>query len=104
MKEQVPERVKLDRRRRLLSAQRDVAARVWGRWVGREVPVRIDVEASGRAGGWIGRVEQQGYEVDGTTKIRNSASGATPAAPRVGDRVAVRIQAVHGYDLEGALA
>jgi ribosomal protein S12 methylthiotransferase len=101
MKEQVPERVKLDRRRRLLSAQRDVAARVWGRWVGREVPVRIDREASGRAGGWIGRVEQQGYEVDGTTRIRHSENGT---APKPGDRVAVRIQAVHGYDLEGSLA
>ncbi len=102
MKEQVPERVKLDRRRRLLSAQRDVAARVWGRWVGREVPVRIDCEASGRAGGWIGRVEQQGYEVDGTTRIRPGAAGA--ANPAVGDRVNVRIEAVRGYDLEGALA
>jgi ribosomal protein S12 methylthiotransferase len=102
MKEQVPERVKLDRRRRLLSAQRDVAARVWGRWVGREVPVRIDSDASGRAGGWIGRVEQQGYEVDGTTRIRAAATGA--AVPSQGDRVNVRIEAVRGYDLEGSLA
>jgi tRNA A37 methylthiotransferase MiaB len=93
--------VKLERRRRLLSAQRDVAARVWGRWVGREVAVRIDGEAAGRAGGWMGRVEQQGYEVDGVTRIRTGPAGG---APERGARAAVRIQAAHGYDLEGVLA
>lgn len=97
MKDQVPERVKLERRRRLMAAQREVAARVWGSWVGREVEVRVDGPA-GRAGVWHGRVEQQGYEVDGKTVIRTRA-GAPPLEP--GSRVAVRIRAVRGYDLEG---
>ena len=97
MKEQVPERVKLERRRRLMAAQRDVAARVWGAWVGRDAEVRVD-GPSARAGAWHGRVEQQGYEVDGKTVIRTRA-GQPALEP--GSRVAVRIRAVRGYDLEG---
>ncbi len=98
MKEQVPERVKLERRRRLMAAQREVAARVWGSWVGREVEARIDAPAKGRSGAWEGRVEQQGYEVDGKTLIR---PGAGRPALDQGSRVKVRIQAARGYDLEG---
>jgi ribosomal protein S12 methylthiotransferase len=98
MKEQVPERVKLERRRRLMAAQRDVAARVWGSWVGREVPVRVDGPASGRSAAWEGRVEQQGYEVDGKTLLRPRAGAPALAA---GSRVTARIRAARGYDLEG---
>ena len=98
MKEQVAERVKLERRRRLMAAQREVAARVWGEWVGREVEARVDGPAPGRSGAWIGRVAQQGYEVDGTTLIR-PAAGRPPLSP--GSRVRVRIRAVRGYDLDG---
>jgi ribosomal protein S12 methylthiotransferase len=95
MKEQVPERVKLDRRRRLMAAQREVASRVWGAWVGREVTARVDGPAA-KAGVWEGRVEQQGYEVDGKTLIRTRA--ACELEP--GARVTVRIRAVRGYDLD----
>jgi len=97
MKEQVPERVKLERRRRLLTAQRSVAARVWGAWVGREVTARVDGPGA-KPGVWEGRVEQQGYEVDGKTLIRTRA-GHAPLLP--GDRVTVRIRAARGYDLDG---
>jgi len=97
MKDQVPERVKLDRRRRLLAAQRELAARVWSRWVGREVDVRIDGEAPSRPGMFIGRLEQQGYEVDGVTYVRALPGAATP---RVGERVRVRITRARHYDLE----
>lgn len=97
MKDQVPERVKLDRRRRLLAAQRELAARVWSRWVGREVDVRIDGEAPSRPGVFVGRLEQQGYEVDGVTYVR-ALPGA--AAPRVGEQVRVRITRARHYDLE----
>ena len=99
MKEQVPERVKLERRRRLMAAQREVAARVWGSWVGRETTARVDGPA-GKAGVWEGRVEQQGYEVDGTTRIRTRAHDA---ALEPGARVRVRIKAVRGYDLDAEL-
>ncbi|MGE5180267.1 MAG: 30S ribosomal protein S12 methylthiotransferase RimO [Bacteroidota bacterium] len=98
MKEQVPERVKLERRRRLMAAQRDVAARVWGAWIGREVTARVDAPAAGRAGVWEGRVEQQGYEVDGKTLIRAGAGGT---ALEPGSRMTVRIRAARGYDLDG---
>lgn len=97
MKDQVPERVKLDRRRRLLAAQRELAARVWSRWVGREVDVRIDGEAPSRPGVFVGRLEQQGYEVDGVTYVR-ALPGA--AAPLVGEQVRVRITRARHYDLE----
>jgi ribosomal protein S12 methylthiotransferase len=93
MKEQVPERVKLARRRALMAAQREVAAKVWGRWVGRTVPVRIDAPVPGRPGVWSGRVEQQGYEVDGVTVARGAAS--------VGALASVRVTRARQYDLDG---
>jgi ribosomal protein S12 methylthiotransferase len=96
MKEQVPERVKVERRRRLLEAQQAVAARVWGRWVGREAEVRIDSPAP-RPGQYVGRLEQQGYEVDGVTRVR--ASAGAPSL-RVGEKVRVRIMRARRYDLE----
>ncbi|HET9952560.1 MAG TPA: 30S ribosomal protein S12 methylthiotransferase RimO [Candidatus Eisenbacteria bacterium] len=98
MKEQVPERTKLERRRRLMDAQRDVATRVWGRWVGRTVDVLVDGPAPGRAGVWIGRVSQQGYEVDGVTHVRG---GDGVAAPLPGTFARVRITKARHYDLEG---
>jgi ribosomal protein S12 methylthiotransferase len=98
MKEQLPERVKLERRRRLLSAQKTQVARVWGRWVGREVKVRIDGPAASRPGVLVGRVEQQGYEVDGVTWVRGRPGSPRPAS---GEAVRVRITRARDYDLEG---
>jgi len=100
MKEQVPERLKLERRRALLSAQRAVASRVWGGWVGREVPVRLDRPAPESTDVWIGRVEQQGYEVDGHTRVRRPAGAPEP---RAGECVRVRIERARVYDLEGEM-
>jgi hypothetical protein len=74
-----------------------VAARVWGAWVGREVTARVDGPGA-KPGVWEGRVEQQGYEVDGKTLIRTRA-GHPPL--EAGDRVTVRIRAARGYDLDG---
>ena len=96
MKEQVPERVKLARRRALMAAQREVASRVWGRWVGRRVLVRVDAPVAD--GVWAGRVEQQGYEVDGVTYVR-AAEGAIE--PRAGSGVLARITRARQYDLHG---
>ena len=101
MKEQVPERVKLARRRALMAAQREVASSVWGRWVGRTVPVRVDAMVEGRPGVWSGRVEQQGYEVDGVTYVR--AAGGSPE-PEQGAQVNVRILRARQYDLDGEVA
>jgi ribosomal protein S12 methylthiotransferase len=98
MRGQVSERVKLERRRRLMAAQRSVAARVWGRWVGREVDVRLDGPVPGRRDAWIGRVEQQGYEVDGHTVVRRRRGAP---APEVGSLARVRITGSRLYDLEG---
>ena len=98
MKGQLPERVKISRRRALMAAQRDVAAKVWGRWIGRTVPVRVDGSVPGRAGVWVGRVEQQGYEVDGVTYVR--AAAGVPG-PRPGDLVSARIVRARQYDLDG---
>jgi ribosomal protein S12 methylthiotransferase len=97
MKDQVGERVKLERRRRLMAAQREVAQRVWSRWVGRTVDVLVDGQAAKRPGLFVGRVEQQGYEVDGVTYIRVPEG----MAPLGGGRMArVRITGARQYDLE----
>ncbi len=98
MKDQVPERVKLARRRALLAAQREVASSVWGGWVGRTVPVRVDARIEGRSGVFAGRVEQQGYEVDGMTYVR-AAAGLSE--PQPGHRVSARIVRARQYDLDG---
>jgi ribosomal protein S12 methylthiotransferase len=98
MKEQVSERLKLERRRRLMAAQRESATKVWGRWIGREADVLIDGPAKGRPGVWAGRVEQQGYEVDGVTYVR-AADGRPPLAS--GSWARVRIRKSRHYDLEG---
>lgn len=98
MKEQVPERTKLERRRRLMDAQRDVATRVWGRWVGRTVDVLVDGPSPSKAGLWVGRVAQQGYEVDGVTHVRGGDGVATPVP---GTFARVRITKARHYDLEG---
>jgi len=98
MKEQIPERVKLARRRVLMAAQREVASRVWGRWVGRTVPVRVDAPVPGRPGVWAGRVEQQGYEVDGVTYVRATAGAVEPTT---GALVSARIARARQYDLDG---
>ena len=98
MKEQLPERVKLARRRALMAAQREVAASLWGRWVGRTVPVRVDAPVPGRPGVWAGRVEQQGYEVDGVTYVRAAPGGPEP---RQGFLTQARIVRARQYDLDG---
>lgn len=99
MKEQVPERVKLERRRRLMRAQREVATRVWGRWVGREADVLVDAASQGRRReSWVGRVAQQGYEVDGVVHVRPSEGAPCPVP---GTFARVRITKAREYDLEG---
>jgi ribosomal protein S12 methylthiotransferase len=98
MKEQVPERAKLERRRRLMDAQREVASRVWARWVGRTVDVLVDGPSPNRKGLWVGRIAQQGYEVDGITHVRG---GDGIAAPAPGTFARVRITKTRQYDLEG---
>jgi len=82
----------------LMAAQRKVAESVWGRWVGREVGVRVDATVPGRAGVWVGRVEQQGYEVDGVTYVRTPVGGREL---RAGDVVGARIGRARHYDLDG---
>jgi ribosomal protein S12 methylthiotransferase len=98
MKGQIPEREKLRRRRELLSIQRGVAGRVWRKWVGREAAVRVDGPAPGSRRAVLGRVEQQGFEVDGHTRLRCRAGEALPAA---GALVRARITGARVYDLEG---
>ena len=97
MKEQVPERIKVERRRRLMEAQRVASTRVWSRWVGRTAEVLIDAPDGDRPGRWLGRLAQQGYEVDGVTHVR--ADGARAVQP--GDLAQVKVTKARRYDLEG---
>ena len=101
MKEQVPERVKLARRRALMAEQRAVAEKVWSAWVGRTVDVLVDAAVPGRSGVWVGRVEQQGYEVDGVTYVRATEGASRPV---VGEMTRVRIVRARQYDLDGEVA
>jgi ribosomal protein S12 methylthiotransferase len=97
MAEQVPERVKVDRRRRLMAEQKDLAARVWGGWAGRAVDVRIDRMDLAAPNRFVGRVEQQGYEVDGVTYVR-TRPGTADVTP--GETVRARVVRARHYDLE----
>ena len=84
-----------------MAAQRRVASKVWGLWVGRTVDVQIDQAAPGRNGVWAGRVEQQGYEVDGVTYVRVPKGQRAPAP---GSKVRVRITGSRQFDLDGEVA
>jgi hypothetical protein len=46
---------------------------------------------------WAGRVEQQGYEVDGVTYVRAAAGTAEPV---LGARVNARVVRARQYDLD----
>jgi len=59
--------------------------------------VRVDAPVPGRPGVWAGRVEQQGYEVDGVTYVRATAGGEEPTP---GARVRARVVRARQYDLD----
>jgi ribosomal protein S12 methylthiotransferase len=90
----VPERVKTERRRRVMAVQGQVAARRAAAWVGRTVEVLVErAEPRGRI---VGRTAAQAPAIDGIVRLA-APSGAPRPAP--GDLVAARVTGAEGYDL-----
>ena len=91
--DQVPERLKTERRARVMEVQACVAARRAAAWVGRLTEVLV--EGVDERGGLVGRTASQAPEIDGTVRLRG------PATP--GDLVEVRLTGAGIYDLEGEI-
>ncbi|TMB18230.1 MAG: 30S ribosomal protein S12 methylthiotransferase RimO [Deltaproteobacteria bacterium] len=91
--DQVPERLKAERRARVMEVQACVAARRAAAWVGRLTEVLV--EGVDERGGLVGRTASQAPEIDGTVRLRG------PATP--GDLVEVRLTGAGIYDLEGEI-
>ena len=91
--DQVPERLKAERRARVMEVQACVAARRAAAWVGRLTEVLV--EGVDERGGLVGRTASQAPEIDGTVRLRG------PATP--GDLVEARLTGAGIYDLEGEI-
>jgi len=90
----VPERVKTERRRRVMAVQARVATRRAAACVGR--PVEVLVERAESRGRIVGRTVAQAPAIDGVVRL-SAPSGAPRPAP--GDLVAARVTGAEGYDL-----
>ena len=91
--DQVAERLKTERRARVMEVQAGVAARRAAAWVGRRIEVLVEgVDESGRLSG---RTASQAPEIDGIVRLRGQA---TP-----GDIVQARLTGAATYDLEGEI-
>jgi ribosomal protein S12 methylthiotransferase len=90
---QVPERVKRERRSRVMAAQGRVAARRAAAQLGRTIEVLIERTRGPHR--LVGRTAQQAPEIDGVISLRGDASP--------GDLVRARVTAAGPYDLEGEI-
>ena len=90
----VPERVKTERRRRVMAVQARVATRRAAACVGR--PVEVLVERAESRGRIVGRTVAQAPAIDGVVRL-SVPSGAPRPAP--GDLVAAHVTGAEGYDL-----
>jgi ribosomal protein S12 methylthiotransferase len=90
----VPERVKTERRRRVMAVQARVATRRAAACVGR--PVEVLVERAESRGRIVGRTAAQAPAIDGVVRL-SAPSGAPRPAP--GDLVAAQVTGAEGYDL-----
>jgi ribosomal protein S12 methylthiotransferase len=89
----LPAKVREERRRRLMTAQRKVSAELNRSRVGERRTLLID--SAGPNGGWIARHEGQAPEVDGVTKLE--ATGERTLGP--GQFCDAIIRAAGIYDL-----
>jgi ribosomal protein S12 methylthiotransferase len=93
MPDQVPGRIKRDRRRQLMELQAEISARKNRAQIGRELEVLVEGSLAGRATRLRGRTSLQAPEIDGMVVLRGDA------AP--GEFVRARINAARTYDLVG---
>jgi ribosomal protein S12 methylthiotransferase len=96
--DQVPERVKVMRRERLMRIQRRIAARRARTFIGRELDLLVEGSGEDEDGRPVvaGRTYREAPEVDGLVIAYGRAEA--------GERVRVRIEAAGDYDLFGRLA
>jgi ribosomal protein S12 methylthiotransferase len=95
MENQVAERVKRDRRRRLMEVQAEISSRKNGALVGREVEVLVEGNLAGRSSRLRARTAMQAPEIDGMVMLRGDA--------QPGEFVNARIQQARTYDLVGEI-
>ena len=94
--EQVPARVRRDRYRRLMAAQRRISRALLAAQVGSEPEVLVEGRSPETDLLLQGRTERQAPEVDGVVLINDGMASA-------GDLVRVRIEEAHDYDLVGGI-
>lgn len=96
-KGQVPERLKEERRLRIMALQKRIARRKQESLVGSRIPVLIERPGNSPGVLWEGRTQGQAPEVDGLTFI-------TRGEARPGEIYPVKITAATAYDLYGEIA
>ncbi|MBF0529857.1 MAG: 30S ribosomal protein S12 methylthiotransferase RimO [Deltaproteobacteria bacterium] len=94
--QQVPQRLKENRRRKLMAAQRRISRAANRALIGKTIPVIVEGRSSETDLLLIGRTRGQAPEIDGQVYITSGT-----AAP--GDIKPIRISQAHDYDLVGEI-
>lgn len=92
---QVPEKVKKQRRAQVMEAQQKISAEIQKNFIGKTIPVLIDQASSEIPGAWIGRTYRDAPEVDGQVFVKS----VKPLVP--GFLIPVHIHSAKEYDLVG---
>lgn len=96
MDEQVPDKVKKQRRDRAMAVQQQVAKRVGAAFVGKTLRVLVEEEEDRT---WIGRSHADAPEIDGLVYLSTNGH-----QPRIGEFAEVFITGSDEYDLRGELS
>jgi ribosomal protein S12 methylthiotransferase len=94
--EQLPERVKRDRRAALMEAQAEISLRKNRALVGREIEVLVEGPIPGRTTRLRGRTSGQAPDIDGSVFLKGEAEP--------GEFVRARIEKALSYDLHASIA
>jgi ribosomal protein S12 methylthiotransferase len=94
LKDHVPERVKQERLKRLMTRQAELSMENGQKYVGRILKVLVEGHAGATDRPWIGRASFQAPEIDGVVYINDEKV-------KPGTLVNVRVTAAHEYDLTG---
>jgi ribosomal protein S12 methylthiotransferase len=94
--DQLPERVKRERRAALMETQADISLKKNRGLVGRDVEVLVEGPLPGRATRTRGRTAGQAPDIDGSVFFKGEAEP--------GEFVRVRIEKAQSYDLHGSVA
>lgn len=95
MEGQVPEKIKRERRKRVMEAQQKRLAALQASWTGLETDLLLEQRLP--SGLWRGRTFHDAPEVDGWTYAEGLPAGAKP-----GEMRRVRLTGSSGYDLKAA--